>query len=194
MGEGPIRQPHEGRLRAGIALAACVAAMASAQPADAQSVATAQMSAQIDSPIIIIDGNDMDFGTIAARNNSGTVTMTAAASAQCSTTGGLVQTGTCRAATFTGSVSFLFLLRVQGPSGDQIDLSGPGGATMTLDNFTFGAGPGLWDLGTNAGSRRFLILNGNGSYSFYAGGTLHVAANQTPGVYTGTFQVQLNYN
>ncbi len=194
MGGGSIRSPRKPRLREVFAFTGSAVALALAAPAHAQAVDSAQVSAQIDAPITLIDGNDMDFGTIAPRGSAGTIVMTSAAAAQCTVTGGLVHTGNCRAATFEGAVRFLFLLRVQGPSGDRIDLTGPGGATMALDNFTFGAGPGVWDLGTGGGSRRFLILNADGSYSFYAGGTLHVAANQQPGVYTGTFELQLNYN
>lgn len=182
------------RLHRTFALAIAAAAAALAYPACAQEIETARMSAVIDTPISIINTNDMDFGKIAPRGNAGTVVMTPAASAQCTTSGGLVHSGNCRAATFEGTVRFLFVLRVQKPNGNRIDLTGPSGARMRLDNFTFGAGPGLLDLGQNGVNHRFWILNANGSYTFYAGGTLHVAANQTPGVYTGTFEIQLNYN
>ncbi|WP_305096357.1 DUF4402 domain-containing protein [Croceibacterium aestuarii] len=152
------------------------------------------MAAAINTPVIMTDVHDMDFGNIAPRGNSGTVVMSPGANAQCNTTGGVIHTGTCRAATFEGKVTFLFGLRVTGPTGNQINLSGPGGATMRLDNFTFGSGPGMLDFGVAGGSHRFWILNLDGSYTIHAGGTLHVAANQTPGVYTGTFDIRLNYD
>jgi spore coat protein U-like protein len=161
-----------------------------AAPARAQETATARMGAVIEQPVIVINTADMDFGQIAYTTSGGTVTLTASASATCTTTGGLIRTGTCRAATFEGDVRFLFLLQVQPPAGNGIDLDGPDGATMRLDNFTFGPGPGVIAWGAN----RFLIFNLGGSYTFYTGGTLHVGANQTPGVYRGTFEVVLNYD
>ena len=163
-------------------------------PAGAQEIETARMTARIDKPIIVTNTADMDFGKIAYSPTAGTVLMSAAATATCTTTGTLVRTGTCRAAKFEGSVSFLFNLQVTQPAGNSIILSGPSGATMRLDNFTYGAGPGMLDLGQSGTNRRFWILNLNGSYSFYMGGTLHVGTNQTPGVYNGTFRIQLNYN
>ncbi len=147
----------------------------------------------IDVPITV-DAADMDFGDIIPRTNPGTVLLTAAATAQCTTTGGLLQSGACRAATFEGTARFLSRLTVRRPNGDRIDLTGPLGAQMRVDNFTFGAGPGLLDGGPSGANHRFWILNFNGAYTFYVGGTLHVGANQTPGVYTGTFDVQISYN
>lgn len=180
------------RLR--VAFACAVASLAVAMPAGAKETGTAQMSARIDTPIIIVNSADMDFGKIAYAPTAGTVVMSATASSTCGTTGGLVRTGTCRAAKFEGSVRFLFNLQVTQPAGNSINLSGPGGATMRLDNFTYGAGPGMLDLGQTGTNHRFWILNLNGSYSFYMGGTLRVGANQMPGVYNGTFEIQLNYN
>jgi hypothetical protein len=176
-------------LRKAIALTIAALGGVWAGAAAAQETATARMAAVIDTPVIIINSTDMDFGRIVA-TVPGTVLMTPALSASCTVTGGLVRTGPCQAAKFDGRVRFLFPLQITPPSGNAIDLTGPGGATMRLDNFTFRAGPGLLNLGTN----RFLILNLDGSYSFYTGGTLHVGANQLPGVYNGTFEIMLNYN
>lgn len=158
--------------------------------AGATGIATARMGAAIETPVILVNSADMDFGKIAQANTAGTVIMTPGASSTCSTSGGLIQSGNCHAATFEGQVRFLFALQITPPAGNSISLSGPGGATMVLDNFVFRPGSGL--LGLTA--TRFLILNLDGSYTFYAGGTLHVGANQAPGIYNGAFQILLNYN
>jgi hypothetical protein len=196
MGPGIFRSPGvcTGRARrlravacAALACLALVPAAAAAQsagrPASANSEATLLVAGTVAS------STDMNFGTIAV-TTAGTVKVSAAASPTCITTGVLVRTGPCTAATFEGRVRWLFPLQITPPSGGAINLTGPGGATMVVDNFTFGPGPGL----VNWGANRFLILNFNGSYSFYAGATLHVAANQTPGTYSGTFQIMLNYD
>ena len=60
-----------------------------------------------------------------------------------------------------------------------------GTETMTVDTFTSTlSGTGLVVTGT---------LVGTGG-SFKVGGKLHVAADQTPGSYTGTFMVTAAYN
>jgi hypothetical protein len=196
MGPGIIRPLRLARRRrAGWALAAAAFAQGVLPaPASAQEIATARMAATIDTPISIVNGADMDFGKIAYTAAGGTVVLSPGATATCTPSAGLVHIGICQAAKFEGEVSWLFTLRVQRPNGDRITLTGPAGATMRLDNFTFGAGAGVWDLGPNGANHRFLIVNFDGSYTFYTGGTLHVAANQAPGVYTGTFEIQLNYN
>ena len=153
-------------MRAFFALAAAACCALAPAQAAALEVATARMAAQIETPVILTNPDDMNFGNIAPRGNSGTVVMTPSASAQCNTTGGIVHTGKCQAATFEGDISFLFFLRVQRPNGDRITLNGPGGATMRLDNFTFGAGPGLFDLGQNGANHRFLIFNADGTFTF----------------------------
>lgn len=195
MGPGIIRPSRLGRrTRRTLALTAAAAATCVPIHATAQDIATARSTALIEQPITVINTDDMDFGKIAYTATAGTVAMTPAGSATCTATGGLIRTGTCRAARFEGDVRFLFLLQVQQPVGDSILLTGPGGATMRLDTFTYGAGPGLLDFGQSGVNHRFWVLNFDGSYSFYMGGTLHVGANQLPGVYSGTFQIQLNYN
>jgi hypothetical protein len=199
MGPGIIRLPRPGtgaarRLRAAACALLAALGLAAGSPAQANERATARMGATVLTPISIIDTNDMDFGNIALRGNPGKVTLTADASAQCTTTGGLVHTGNCRAATFEGTAYFLSTLRAKRPNGNSITLSGPAGATMQVDDFTFGAGPGLLDFGQTGANHRFWVLNLTGDYTFYVGGTLHVAADQTPGVYTGTFDIQISYN
>jgi len=175
-------------------VALTIAAMAFAASlscaAAANGIATARMGATIGTPVILVNSADMDFGKIAQASTAGTVILAPGSTSSCTMTGGLIHSGNCHAATFDGQVRFLFALQVTPPAGNSISLTGPGGTSMVLDNFTFRAGSGLLGLT----STRFLILNLDGSFTFYAGGTLHVGANQLPGVYNGTFQIQLNYN
>lgn len=157
--------------------------------AAAKNRAAADSDARILAAGSVASSTTMNFGTIAV-TSPGTVVLTAAASPTCTASAGLTRTGPCTAAMFEGHVRFFFPLQYTPPAGGAINLTGPGGATMRVDAFTFATGPGLLNLGGN----RFLILNFNGNYSFYVGGTLHVGANQTPGTYNGTFLITLNYN
>lgn len=150
------------------------------------------MGATVLTPVTIVNDADLDFGNIAYTTTGGTVVLSPEASATCTTT--LVHTGNCRAATFEGNAGFFSILRVKRPNGGSITLSGPSGATMSVDDFTFGAGPWMQDMGQTGANHRFRIWNLFGDYTFYVGGTLHVAGNQTPGVYTGTFDIQIAYN
>lgn len=199
MGLGYFRRPRllgrrSPNRRAACALLTVLAIALLPVPAQARTKATALGVATVLDPLTVVNTDDMDFGRISALSGAGTVVLSPQSAAQCTTTGGLIHTGNCRAATFEGAVSFLFQLRVQRPNGNQITLNGPAGATMRVDNFTYGPGAGVIDLGQLGANHRFLILSLNGSYQFFVGGRLNVAANQQPGIYRGSFDVQLNYN
>lgn len=139
---------------------------------------------------------DMEFGLIMPTAAGGNVVMTASATATCATTGGLIHSGACKAAAFTGSTTPMSVLRVMRPSGDRIDLTGPGGATMRLQDFTFSSPAPTVDLNpnTNGANRRFRIEAPDGSFVFHVGGTLRVGPSQAPGVYTGTFEIRVDYD
>ena len=185
--------PHVGRLAAAVLLAVAVP-----HPAMAQDSSVAVTNAEILSPIAMGNEADMDFGDITPSvSTGGTVVMSPSASATCTPSAGLLRVGTCRAAEFRGDAYWLFLLRITRPAGDQITLVGPGGATMLLDTFTFGQGSGLTTFANGNGppdQQRYRVISFNGEFTFYIGGTLHVAANQQPGVYNGTFEITMNYD
>ena len=42
--------------------------------------------------------------------------------------------------------------------------------------------------------RGFDVTAADGTYTFYVAGTLNVGGNQLPGVYNGTFQIDVSYN
>lgn len=194
---GSVHRGWTGRGRAWAARAAwmllAVAALAPL-PAAAQRQDFALMRSEIVNAATLINNADMDFGDIMPNPTGGLVVMTPAAAAVCTTTGGLVRTGVCKSAEFTGIAFLNADLRVQRPSGNRIDLTGPGGVTMRLDAFTFGStGPTAY-LGSSGANHRFIVNAGDGSFRFYVGGTLHVNPNQAPGRYNGTFQIRVDYN
>ena len=52
-----------------------------------------------------------------------------------------------------------------------------------------------WDTGGGSNPQnRMRITSQNGIAHFRIGGTLHVGANQLVGTYTGSFQVEVNFN
>ncbi len=61
---------------------------------------------------------------------------------------------------------------------------------MRVRNFEIGSTPTAI-LSTTP--LRFTITSALGNYNFPVGATLDVGANQTPGDYSGTFTVTLNY-
>lgn len=176
----------------GLPLAALwLAAPAQGQVLDSE---TAEIAGVILAPGSLINTADMDFGQIIAGPTAGTVTLSAAASATCTTTGGIVRAGTCRAARFDmfARRNWKVRLRQNTPT---IVLTGPGGATMTVTNVTFsqvGLSPagngGGWNLG------RWNIDSADGFAHFFLGGRLNVGANQAPGVYNGTVLVEAVFN
>ena len=162
--------------------------------AQAQNVDTAFGRAEIAEDISIADVDDLYFGQIVPRANSGTVVLTPGATATCTTTGGLVRSGPCQAAVFQGQARSGATLRIIRLGGNSITITNAGGATMQVRSFTFLGGAGTQDLGSNGANPRFRVTSGAGDFTVYAGATLEVGANQAPGIYTGTFTIHLQYN
>lgn len=204
MGPGIIRwlRPIRGgarTLRAAV-LAAVAAAVLLPLPASAQSLgvrtAKANEAAIVLTPGSIVKTVDMDFGSIAVRGTAGTVVLTPSASSTCTPTGTLVHTGNCKAATFAirGIRNQHVRIRDAGNTGF-ITLTGPGGATMRMDTETISVS-GMVANGNGNGWRfgNYLINSASGNAIFWLGGTLRVAGTQAPGVYNGTFVVQIQFN
>ena len=177
-----------------LALCAALLGWALASPARAQESDSAETQALVHEPMSIYAVRDMDFGQIAAGASAGTVTLTASPSATCSTTGPIVRSGVCSAARFGGYGNPWSFVRVARPPGDVLTLTGPGGATMQVTDFTYSGDSTMLQVFSNATYVRFLVITGDGLFEMSVGGTLHVGANQAPGKYTGTIEVLLNYN
>ena len=122
--------------------------------------------------------------------------MTPSAVATCTASAGLVRSGPCKAAEFSGVALSGATLRVRRPDPDSITLACPAGATMTVTNFSFGSTGSTVYQGNpgNSPQHRFRVNAANGAYTFYVGGRLNVGANQRPGIYNGTFQINITYN
>ncbi|MGV3554427.1 MAG: DUF4402 domain-containing protein [Croceibacterium sp.] len=185
------------RLRGAVPLAAALACLALAAPAQAQVIdsETAEIRAAILDPGSIANVADMDFGQIIPGNGGGAVIMSAAATPTCTVTGSLVHSGACRSAQFSIRGIRQQRVRIRITNGGSVILTGPGGATMTLNSIsilpvgmTSVNGGNGWNLGN------YRIDTVSGMTDFYLGGRLNVAASQAAGVYNGTIDIQIQFN
>ena len=166
--------------------AAALVAVSFATTAQAATTATGTATAEVLSTLTVTPDADLRFGQIAA-NGGGTIVVPADSATAITTTGTLVSTGTRGAAQFTvaGNVGVrvaLSSLSVTSPLTWQGTWGGPGAApTMGLS-----ALDSHWDNNVDT-------LDAAGEAVFFVGGTLAVAANQEPGVYSGTFSVAVEY-
>jgi len=203
MGWGYIHMMRRGAgacmARRACAALACAAAFA-ASPAVAGTTppayATARAQAAILTPGTIAKTADMTFGTIAQPVIAGTVVLSASATPTCTPSAGMIHIGACQAATFSVLGKKQQRVRIKDTSNGTITLTGPAGATMQLTNLTI-ASSGLTSGapgggGFNLGS--YTINTNSGFATFWIGGTLHVAALQRPGTYTGTINLQAVFN
>ena len=161
-------------------------------PAFAQSQRSTDVRIAIFGELTITKVNDLDFGNIVAPV-AGTIVMTATDSATCTESAGIVHSGVCQPAEFGGKGENGRIVRIKKPPSNQITLTGPG-ADMTITNLVLDGSPELTLIQATNGYSRFRIDSSTGIFDFRLGGTLNVGANQAPGVYTGTFQVDIQYN
>lgn len=148
--------------------------------ANAQNSATgsAEASVTLITPISIQKDTDMSFGTFVSSAVPGTITMTPAGAV--SAAGGVTQIsgGTISAAAFTvsGETDQTYAITLPGA----VSLTGTvEGDILSLDNFT--------STPENSG-----VIGTDATVS--VGGTLTVPANSKAGLYTGSFDVVVNYN
>jgi spore coat protein U-like protein len=177
----------------GLALGlACMATAALAQSPVGTGGATATGGVQVEIlvPLSMARTSDMSFGQIAASNRAGTVTVDGATQ-RCSATAGVREFGTCRSARFTGMGSRNANARIV--ISPTTSLTGPG-ATMTLTGVFLHDDTSISvTRHTDTGDQSFGIASATGTYTLNLGGTLHVNADQAPGVYTGTIMVTVQY-
>lgn len=180
---------HLKRRLCALLVLACAALIA--QPATAQTiVANAGAQAVIVEPLALVKIADLNFGRMAARPTAGTVTVNPNTGA-CTVTGPILHVGGCHFAEFGGQGVRRMRVRIQLPT--TITLTGPGGATMTVSALTLGLAPDLTQLPGSPGNPRYEIASNSGIFVFRVGARLNVGANQAPGVYTGTFNVTVQY-
>lgn len=163
----------------------------SAAPAHAQSVTATDTRAVLVDPLTLAKLSDMDFGDLIV-TSGGTVVMSADPVTTCITSGGVVHTQECQAATFAGLGRSGQRIRVRRPVGRSITLTGPG-ADMSVTDLTINGGVTLNSVNSNPSWERFRINTLDGAFIFRVAGTLNVNANQTPGIYTGSFDIRIDY-
>ena len=160
-------------------------------------VALAQDTAAVDTrvgiiePLTITKLSDLDFGDIVP-STGGTVVLNPTISPTCTVTGAVIQSGECQPASFGGFGGAGQRVRVRRPINRTITLTGPG-ADMTVTDITINGNPDMTPVRSNPNWERFLIGSADGTFVFRVGGTLNVNPNQAPGVYTGTFDIRLDY-
>jgi hypothetical protein len=157
--------------------AGALAATALSTPAFAATAnqATANATVNIVSPLTLTNDSGLDFGTIVGAFNGETVRIDTLGNRNC---GGLTCSGTTvSAANFTvsnGTANQALALTVD-PS---VSLtSGPNSLSVNLKT----------DLPTG------LVTNASGGATFGIGGSLVIPAGTSDGVYSGTFNVQVDY-
>jgi len=157
---------------------ALLPAPASAAPVAAATPATA--TGVITAPVSIVKTSDLDFGLIVV-GTAGTVVIDPSANS-IATTGGVTRVGTqWSAAKFVGAAGGSAVVVLIKLPNQPFALTRQGGTeTMTVSSLTL--------QGQN--KRSLAALE---SFTFRVGGTLAVAANQAEGLYTGTFDVQIQY-
>ncbi len=164
--------------------AAAAGALSFAGSANAAASASASANAEILSTITVVKDQDLDFGRVAV-NGAGSLTVSADESAPAACPATLICQGARVPAKFT----------ISGTSG-----AGAGASVREASiNLTSGANSMVLNAFT------VFFPNGNtlalptptstsGEAQFNVGGTLAVGAAQSAGLYTGTFNVDVDYN
>jgi hypothetical protein len=150
------------------------------EPNDANAVIITPITLTVDVPL--------EFGNLAVQAGvAGTVELTAAAATVATPTAGVtLLTGTTRTAaqyTIGGVASYVYTITV--PADGIVSIT-DGTNFMDVSTFTFAS--------VAAPSVTGGTLTAGGADVFYVGATLEVDAAQAPGIYSGTFDVTVNYN
>jgi hypothetical protein len=155
-----------------------------ANMANAQNVATgtATGSVTVVQPITITNTAGLQFGKLAQPAGAASVTITPA--------GGVTRTGVSGVGTQTTSAA---AFGVGGDGAAVFAIAGPSGGTFSMLAGTSGTIIVTTSLSAATGT-----LSGStgsaGTTSFTVGGTMPLAAAQTTGAYSGTFNVTVTYN
>ncbi len=131
-------------------------------------------------PVTIIWQRDLDFGRIIATASAGTVTIDPDTNSRATTGGAVAAGGSPQTARFRVAASPGTLVLITRNALPVLTRSG-GGATMPVTLLTMN------------GAVNPVTTPATGSFDFDIGGDLSVAANQADGVYSGTFQINANY-
>ena len=170
-------------MRLNVCLAALAATLVAATPALAQAVqrtAPAEARGTVLSPISLQNTAPLDFGTVAATNAAGTVSVDADTGVRSKTLGVVLVPSAFSRAKFDGigQANQSITLTLAQPVGNVLNSGGNSvGATLSLDQGGLTSRP----LGTS------------GAFTVYVGGTFDIAANQPNGLYTAPFTLTADY-
>lgn len=123
---------------------------------------------------------DMDFGFVTV-TAAGTAVISSSTDAVTTTGGVLFAGGLPHAAQFEAVSPSKTVVHIRLPNKGATVTRVGGTETMTIDG---------WNI--NGATTRNVVAHE--TFQFKVGGTLHVAANQAEGTYTGTFDVTVDYN
>lgn len=140
-------------------------------------------------PLTLVNTAPLRFGNIIPGGTTGAVTINQDSGTRSAAGGATLAGGLVGRASFTGMTGGIGIVQVVVPSGS-VTLTRPGGGSMSA-TLALGTVPGLFLFGS--ANSRVQLLGNNAIFNFAVGGTLNIGANQTPGVYTGTFTVTANY-
>jgi len=167
---------------AAIIMMAAVSTNLMAQP----NTVSTNASANIVVPLTITKTADLCFGTMTSPTGGSTVLLQPNGNISVTYNGGnmvlLSQTPTPSVAGYTVTGQTNTYYNIYLPA--SVTITNPSSNTMTID--------GWLTSENNNGTVGF--LDGNGHDAFTLGGTLHVGGYQALGLYTGTFNVTVNYN
>jgi len=175
------------------ALASAVAGAALCSPtlASAQSDIAVPSRAQIAQDVALTKLRDLDFGRVIVPRN-GRIDMSADAASICTPNNGLQPIDPCQSAQFEGRADTGFQVRISVPSGRRINLTGPD-RDLRLRQMTVGPGDGVTFLGRTNRHFDFIVTDPAGVFDFFVAGRLLFRNNQAPGIYTGTFTIEADY-
>ena len=170
--------------------AAGLMAVALAAPASAQDNVTSEI--EILTPLALTNTRELDFGGIVAPRN-GRVDMTAEETATCTTNNNLVHSGACQSAAFDGRAIAGQNITITVPTGRRFEIAGPDSRPLRVRRVTVGDATGLTFQGRTGNAYRYQVSSTDGLFDFHIGARLLIRNNQAPGVYSGTFTINLEY-
>jgi len=177
--------------RCAVASAICALALVFPGVASAQTQTTSPTSTELLQSLEITKVRDLDYGRIIVPRN-GRVDMTADDASTCTANNGLQLIDPCQSAQFEGQAAAGLQLRISVPPGRRIDLAGPG-QDLRLRRMTVGAGDGVTFQGRTNRHFDFIVTDAAGEFDFFVAGRLLFRNNQAPGVYTGTFTIEADF-
>jgi len=147
-------------------------------------ISNASAGATIVSSIALTNNFTLEFGEIVRSATGGNVVITASETPTRTPSGNLtfMPNDTWRPSKFTVTGDSGQSFKITKPG--TITLNGPSSSNMTITTSISGGTTGLITTGGSGGI---------GTYEFYIGGTLVVAATQQTGTYVGTYEVTVEY-